>query len=160
MALKILLIDDELEVGDIDSSRESLSDPEFAPNYMWYYAKALEESDNAVTCIDRTTDAISLIGKGAEFDLVILDMGFFDEDLPDSEDDLERKFGGLHVARAIAELSNIENIVILTNYQRPDLDKVLHEIPQVREIVKKVSKTPMEFAKHIRALYTTRHGAR
>jgi CheY-like chemotaxis protein len=145
---KILLVDDEINPG--------AKGPDM--DYMWHYAKALEEKGHDVTSVNRVDDALKqLQAKGAYFDLAVLDIMMPPGRALRNEAHLNGMRTGIHLAlRIIREFPRLP-IVILTNSRDAEIQKVLGEKENVRLILLKDDISPFDFIEAVEPFLSESH---
>jgi CheY-like chemotaxis protein len=133
----ILLVDDEINPG--------AKEPEM--DYMWNYAKALEEAGHKVTAVNRVGDALKqLTAKEARFNLVVVDIMMPPGRALAKTAHLRGMRTGIHLALKITKEFGDVAIVILTNSHDDEIQRRLGGLKNVKAILYKDDKTPFEFA--------------
>jgi CheY-like chemotaxis protein len=138
--IKILLLDDEINPGaeapDMD--------------YMWHYAKALEEAGHLVTAVNRADDALrKLKSKKKRFSLVVLDIMMPPGRALVREPHLKGMRTGIRLGLKLSKEYPKLSIVILTNSRDPEIQRCLGSIKNVRAILWKDQLTPFEFVESV-----------
>lgn len=143
---RILLVDDEINPG--------AKEPEM--DYMWNYAKALEEAGHSVVPVNRVDNALKrLRAKGAKFDLVVLDIMMSPGRALATEAHLRGMRTGIHLALKISKGYPELPIAILTNSHDEEIQRRLGDLKNVRAILYKDDRPPFEFAQVVDALLRT-----
>ena len=123
-------------------------------DYMWNYAKALEEAGYQVTAVNSADDALSLLEtKDPRFDLTILDVMMPPGRRFRDKAHLKGMRTGIHLALRIAEIIPDLPIVILTNSRDPEIQNRLGDVRNVYHILWKDETTPFTLVQVLETLH-------
>ena len=137
---RILLIDDEINPG--------AKEPDM--DYMWHYAKALEEAGHTVTAVNRADDALNkLKSKKNQFSLVVLDIMMPPGRELARESHLKGMRTGIYLALRLSEEYPKLPVVILTNSRDPEIQRRLGNIKSIKAILWKDLMTPSQFVESV-----------